>query len=227
MRLTALSSTLFSIIFLGIVIGGAAECFSQGLSLSVNAIGRSGVFWLEGNTGGATNLLVEVSTNLTNWVEYLTVHSRSSRFELNEGRILLPANQPRFFRMAATPSQVAERNRNWEERGLTHYRFRYERICFCPPHIFLSAVVTVRDGVVVAVEDIKSLGMPVANPGNAEFKSIEQLFALIEERSADHELVAVGFNDVLDYPERIETEFSERMTDDVESFRASDLVALP
>lgn len=80
---------------------------------------------------------------------------------------------------------------------------------------------------VVAVEDVRSEGQPVAKPENFEVKTIEQMFALVDASVASSDLTVVDYHEVLGFPERIEIDWLASGFDDEETYRASDVVRLP
>lgn len=195
--------------------------------LTLRIFGGGGSFVLQGSTSGTTNFILERSIDLTNWTHYASIVSKTSSFRLVEGQTPPPPEPPRFFRLAAIRTDFAERKQRWDGLGWSDYRFRFYRACFCPPHVYLSALVTVRDGVVVAVEDVRSEGQPVAKPENFEVKTIEQMFALVDASVASSDLTVVDYHEVLGFPERIEIDWLASGFDDEETYRASDVVRLP
>lgn len=109
-------------------------------------------FLVEGN-GAALNT-IELSTDLKTWTPYLNIFSKLERFEtLDHSRAALgESSHAWFFRLKAghafSPSLV-----DWQRLGISHYRYKFGRFCFCAPR-FLEGTVEVSDGQIVRVTDI-------------------------------------------------------------------------
>ena len=99
------------------------------------------------------------------------------------------------------PETLDEARALWQRRGFSGYQFHYARLCFCIPRK-LEATVTVRDGAVVAFDDLRGDGEPL----DAEehhvtveyFLTVAQLFEAIEQ--ADPEFREVTYDAARGYP---------------------------
>lgn len=181
--------------------------------------------WLQIDTVGETNFVVESSEDLENWLLFRGVSATINNIYLLDFQT--EEVQRRYFRLIV-PGRSAEEMRNaWEERSIESYRFRMKRTCFCEPHRILSATVTVTNGTVVNVEDaMSSGGLPEPNPDMAEFKSVEELFDLIIQSSGEAELVLAAYDETLGYPNYVEIDPDVLGIDEEIRYEVSDLEVL-
>jgi hypothetical protein len=171
---------------------------------------------------------VDISSDLRVWEAYLGLSTR-----LGAVQVIDPSpgsigerRGPSFFRLrvgvSAFPSLA-----DWQRQGLTDYRFRFERICFCR-HFSLSGMVEVREGRINAITDTRADGVPVAEVDLSEFKTIEELYAIIENDAARADLIvtAFAFHPSFWYPRVIDIDYTKGAADDEITYRASEFELL-
>lgn len=84
------------------------------------------------------------------------------------------------------PEVVLERNRaKWTARGVQEYEFVYRLFCFCFFDLPHDAVIRVEEGEIVSVHDLWT-GTPVDNPPPDAYRTVEQMFDLLEDAFAEN-----------------------------------------
>ena len=143
-------------------------------------------------TGGFSPNLIALSSDLKVWENYLTVYSKVPYFRLVDLATVGGGEPWRFYRMRIQDSQSTSQMRNgWTALGFTNYQFQLTRICFCTPTI-LSGRVTVKNGKVTAVTDARGAdGVPIQNPDLSQFKSMEDLFDLVQNDQLKADVLVV------------------------------------
>lgn len=108
----------------------------------------------------------------------------------------------------------------WNTSGLTHYRFRMQQSCFCPPEITAPGLVEVFEGEIVSVEDPKT-NEPLS-PEN--YLTVSELFDVVQG-AIDFEVwwLSAEYDAVLGYPTAISIDVDEFLVDDTTSYAASEL----
>jgi len=115
----------------------------------------------------------------------------------------------------------------WSRLGPREYAVTVTRFCECLPEMSGPVVVTVRDGAVES-RAYAATGAPVASPLDAEFPSVEQLFARIAAaRRAEVDLLRVTYDGALGHPVRVEIDPDARVADDEITYHVSEPRALP
>lgn len=115
----------------------------------------------------------------------------------------------------------------WNSHEIDRYQYTLERTCFCMPGR-LEATVHVENGQVVSIADVRGGGEPYDGASRSDFKSIEQLFALIEEAEREGAaVVRVTYHSELGYPTDIHIDRDERLADEEVFYRASHVVIDP
>jgi hypothetical protein len=177
--------------------------------------------------GGGDLPLLE-SSNLVEWHPFLTIFTRRDQpFRLVDRTVEQTRPGAAFYKASGEVTAPVEMEEAWRSRNMEHYRFRFSRMCFCREPVILSGVVTVRNGEVVQVEDVRdSAGALISNPDLTEFKSIEELFSILEAQRATAELVVVRIDESLRFPAWIHVDPSYSVVDDEITYYASNLVRL-
>ena len=173
------------------------------------------------DSGGAPGLVLDASTDLKSWSPYMNVFSRvrSIRF-FDRSTNSLPSS-PQFFRARSAPENVNQLRQEWQGLGYSNYKFTFKRICFCGQDV-LSGTVTVNNGQVVAVTDaLGAGGAPIDNPDLSQYKSIEELFDIINDAMGQVDVLMVGFDPTLHFPNQIQVDPNALMVDDEASYLAS------
>jgi Family of unknown function (DUF6174) len=114
----------------------------------------------------------------------------------------------------------------WQNLGPSNYSFSFERTCFCSPKV-LSGTVKVSGGKVVGVSDAQGDGAPIANPQLADFKSIEELFGILQTAIPVTDVLTVAFDPVLGFPIWIDIDYDVAVADDGFIHQASNVQPSP
>lgn len=94
----------------------------------------------------------------------------------------------------------------WQAAGITSYEYRYRRVCECHPDRPADTIVTVEDGEVVAVRyarDDYDDDIPVAADRIRWFRTVDDLFALLETAGESAAVVRATFHAELGYPQSL------------------------
>jgi hypothetical protein len=84
-----------------------------------------------------------------------------------------------------------------------HYRYDFERQCFCVPEATQPVTIEVRDGAVVSVRS-RATGEEVVRSENIPWYSIEGLLAQANEARAEGQEVAVQYDAATGHPTLVE-----------------------
>jgi hypothetical protein len=105
----------------------------------------------------------------------------------------------------------------WRAVGVVDYEYRYEKVCDCHRDIPAATIVTVADGRVVAVRysrDDYIDDMPVAEKEYRWFRTIDDLFSLIETATAHATTLRVVYDPTRGYPSYIYVDYDHSMLGD-------------
>jgi hypothetical protein len=200
---------------------------AQNVTLKVAELGEGRPIHLEISMPGGGDILLKRSVDLSAWQPFLTIYSTVDHFTLwgqsspldGVGRTTFVTASP----AVQTPEQMLEA---WRSQGFTAYRFKFQRTCFCFP-IDLSADVTVRDGKVVAAENISDgRGTPDFTVPLDRFKSIEELHAMIATLHGQAALMQIAWDATLPFPTWIYIDGHQPSVDDEIEYRISDVVRI-
>lgn len=131
------------------------------------------------------------------------------------------------------PTDLAkvERNLNqmqtqWQEQGLSDYRFQFYWQCFCPEDYREPVWVTVKDG---EVESIKTVDpdSEVTPLDKSEYRTIDGLFDIIRDGvEEDAYEIRVAYDNTMAYPTSVYIDYDQRIVDEEQGFFASELEVL-
>jgi hypothetical protein len=105
----------------------------------------------------------------------------------------------------------------WGSAGVVDYEYRYEKVCDCHRDIPAATIVTVADGQVVAVRysrDDYIDDMPVGEKEFRWFRTIDDLFALIETATAHATTLRVVYDPTRGYPSYIYIDYDHSLVGD-------------
>ncbi len=167
---------------------------------------------------------VEISSDLKSWSRYLSVFSKLPTFRVIDRAPVLLGDRNAFLRLrggeVSGPSLA-----DWQKQGVNRYRFVFERLCFCRSYL-MKGTVEVQDGRIVDVTNIQGDGMPVANADITQFKTIEELFEIIQTDSDQADLLVTAYDPVSFYPRLIDIDYISNAADDEITYYASDFQRL-
>jgi hypothetical protein len=178
------------------------------------------------DTGGAGSLLLEHSQDLTIWHPSLNVFSKLRSLRLIDRSTLGGLEFPRFYRAIGPAQSMDQIFENWGNNGFGKYTYRFQRRCFCNPGN-LSGTVTVSDGKVVAVTDARGNDVPSTNLDLSQFKSIEELLAIVKEGASRADFLTVEFDPALRFPSYVDIDYYVQAADDEIRYQASDVQPIP
>jgi len=132
-------------------------------------------------------------------------------------RLLAAACATVLLPIAAWAQESAEARARWQAAAVDTYEYSYQRVCDCHPDQLADTIVTVNDGVVVAVryarEDYAE-DIPVASDRVRWFRTIEDLFALVENAAANGADVRATFDPVQGYPTTVYVDYVKDLVGD-------------
>lgn len=129
------------------------------------------------------------------------------------------------FSPSGTEKALEDAREQWDRQGISSYRFRVSRLCFCAPDARRPLIVTVQLGRVTSLTDAET-GAPFTGDPFMPV-TVDGLFAAVDaalDRDADH--VDVRYDPQLGYPLEIAIDESERLADEEVTYYASDLQPL-
>jgi hypothetical protein len=114
----------------------------------------------------------------------------------------------------ATIAATEQAFSTWRAQGLERYRFRWQRTCFCPVELISPAIVTVRDGVVVAAE-LEEDGSAVPAGDLGRYQTIDDVFgAVFDAIRGNAYLIRVRYHPQQGYPETLYVDRDLRIADE-------------
>ncbi len=111
-------------------------------------------------------------------------------------------------------ARLDEARGRWQASGIVDYRYRYTRLCECPPEDLTSPAIEVRAGAIVRVWDVTT-GAEV-DPANFDrYFSVTDLFDLIQaaiDLPADE--VSVTYHPALGHPTALLIDYQRSVADE-------------
>ena len=108
----------------------------------------------------------------------------------------------------------------WSAAAIADYEYSYRRVCECHREQPADTIVTVRAGEVVAVRYARpdyEPEVPVAAEKISWYRTIDDLFSLVETAAAAATVVRVDYNAELGYPQAIYIDYlTDLVGDEVE-----------
>ena len=105
----------------------------------------------------------------------------------------------------------------WRSTDVVDYEYRYEKVCDCHRDKPAATIITVADGTVVAVRysrDDYVTDMPVAEKEYRWFRTIDDLFALIETATQHATTLRVAYDPTLGYPSYLYIDYDHSLLGD-------------
>ncbi|NIW25492.1 MAG: hypothetical protein GWN29_13500 [Gammaproteobacteria bacterium] len=126
--------------------------------------------------------------------------------------------------------ETADGRARWQAAAIDDYEYSYQRVCDCHPDQLADTIVTVTNGAVTAVRYARedyAQDVPVAEDRLSWFRTIEDLFALVENAAANGAQVSVTFDAEHGYPTRVYVDYVRDLVGDevdltITGFRALD-----
>ena len=169
---------------------------------------------------GAEHFFLDRSFDLKTWSPILILPTRQP-VNIVDGSTVDHSFTNVFYRTRWPAASVESFKTKWEGFGLLNYRFRLNQRCACTPHE-LSATITVRDGRIVAADNVISDGHPVSDPDLTRFVTIDDLFMIIETEQPKASVTQVEFDPNLSFPSRAEIDYDVLAQGDETIYEVSD-----
>jgi hypothetical protein len=133
---------------------------------------------------------------------------------------------------SAGGSDRSPERQQWEDAGISHYRFQLHLSCFCVFVDQMPLTVEVQDGEVVSITDVNGAAV---SPGDVnhelfvQYGTIDRIFDKIEAAQADPEAgeVTVTYDPTLGIPADAAIDYVELAADDEMYVSVSGFEALP
>jgi len=119
--------------------------------------------------------------------------------------------------LAAGAQETADARARWQAAAIDDYEYSYQRVCECHPDQLADTIVTVTDGKVTAVRyarDDYAEDVAVAEDRLSWFRTIEDLFALVENAAANDADVRATFDAEHGYPTRVYVDYVRDLVGD-------------
>lgn len=118
---------------------------------------------------------------------------------------------------SAAAQDLAAGKAAWEATGIDDYEYSYQRVCECHPDIPVDTIVTVRDGKVVAVRYARKdylEDVVLAADRVRWFRTIDDLFTLVESAQSRAAVVRAEFGSPQGYPTAIYIDYDADLVGD-------------
>ncbi|HSG66580.1 MAG TPA: DUF6174 domain-containing protein [Gammaproteobacteria bacterium] len=131
----------------------------------------------------------------------------------------------------AVGSQELDSNRAvWKAAGIESYDYSYQRVCECHPDIPADTIVAVRDGQVAGVRYAREdYVADVELPADRWrwFRTIDDLFTLVESAQARTAVVRVSFDERFGYPRAIYIDYVADLVGDEVDMKVTSFAPAP
>ena len=130
----------------------------------------------------------------------------------------------------ASPQDLAASRALWEAAEVADYEYSYQRVCECHPDQLADTIVTVSEGRVVAVRyarDDYAQEVAVAAEKLSWYRTIEDLFSLVETARANADVVRVSFDAKHGYPATVYIDYVTDLVGDEVDLKVTRFVPLP
>jgi hypothetical protein len=123
-------------------------------------------------------------------------------------------------------SELEQNQQLWRSHNLQHYRYIFQKRCFCPPPANLPVQIVVEQERIIAVTEVRDR-QPVANAQAEVYKTVDELFEIIATAQRDRQgELTVKYHPDLGYPTQIDIDRIQAAVDDEVAYFISDLAAI-
>ena len=119
--------------------------------------------------------------------------------------------------LTVAAQDTADARARWQAAAIDSYEYSYQRVCDCHPDQLADTIVTVTGGEVTAVRYARedyAADVPVAVNRLSWFRTIEDLFSLVENAVANDAEVRVTFDTEHGYPTRVYVDYMRDLLGD-------------
>lgn len=142
---------------------------------------------------------------------------------------LLPAALLLLTTAATCPTEPAgdaelrEARRRWTSQGLVHYRYDYQRSCFCIREATRPVTIEVRAGAVVSVIDRETgASLPLEAFGR-RWPTVADLLDEVERAVEEADRLEVTYDPTTGHPASVSIDWLRNAADDETAFTAGDV----
>ena len=125
--------------------------------------------------------------------------------------------------------ELAANRSVWEAASIASYEYRYEKTCDCHRDTPAETIVTVENGLIVGVRydrDDYLEEIPVAEGNYRWFRSIDDLFDLVEAAMGSAATLRVTYEPALGYPAYIYIDYDHAMVGEEVELQVTSLHAM-
>jgi len=129
---------------------------------------------------------------------------------ISRSPVLVAAGALVLLPVAVAAQDTAQARARWQAAAINDYEYSYRRVCECHPDKLADTIITVIDGKVVAVRYARedyAQDIPVADDRLSWFRTIEDLFALVENAAANAANVRATFDPQRGYPTAVYVDY--------------------
>ena len=124
-----------------------------------------------------------------------------------------PSSEP------VSESQLQAKQERWAASGIDSYRYRFQWRCFCIAEYVRIVDIQVTRGVITSVTDAKT-GLPLSAEAASKYRTIDGLFAFVEDAFArSPALVSGAFDPLHGYPTAMYIDYAAEFADEEAAFR--------
>lgn len=145
---------------------------------------------------------------------------------------LLPAALALLLLGAACPTAPAGRDdlrearTRWTSQRISHYRYDFQRSCFCPMEAVRPVTIEVLGDSVVSVRD-RATGQPLPTVAfGRRWPTVQDLFAELERAVRDADSLEATYDVTTGHPVRARIDWIRNAVDDESEFTAGNLQRL-
>ena len=118
----------------------------------------------------------------------------------------------------------------WQAADIATYDYSYQRVCECHPDIPADTLITVREGRIVGVRYAREDYLTdVELPADRWqwFRTVDDLFTLVESAQAQSALVRVSFDERYGYPRTIYIDYVAELVGDEVDIKVTSFTPAP
>jgi hypothetical protein len=131
-------------------------------------------------------------------------------------------------RPSSADEELVANREVWAAAGIASYEYRYEKVCDCHRDTPAETIVTMTNGVIVDVrydrQDYLS-EVAVAADNYQWFRTIDDLFTLLETASKTADTLRVAYEQTLGYPAYIYIDYDHEMVGEEVELQVISLLA--
>jgi hypothetical protein len=135
-----------------------------------------------------------------------------------------------LFAQLAGAQELDANRAIWQAAGITTYEYSYQRVCECHPDIPADTIIAVRDGEIAGVRYAREdYVADVELPADRWqwFRTIDDLFTLVESAQAQSAVVRVSFDERYGYPSTIYIDYVADLVGDEVDLKVTSFAAAP